>query len=415
MNERFELAFRLRTDNLFSSILLFSIVFQAVGIFPNTDTQPNFILLSSLFLLLYINRLKYDKVNIIVLFGCYTLLLVAFLLQAEHLLLKHFLTYTISLLSFFFIFVLVKNKVLDPSPKFIFVVTAIYAVVGAIQFFIPDFLSFMVTRSVDAALSFAESGRGSRSLTGEPAHLGKIFIILNVLLLFCICEENKAQVKPSKLIMITLLFVLVNVLVSRSFYAVAVHISILLLLIFFTNKKLFVFLFILIFTFLGFLISLINDINSDIRFVSILNLVISNPTELLNQGAIRRVFNIPLSLNNLKYFEWYGSGSDPKTFLGTLDTPIGILRYPGLNRAYGGTIEFALKFGALSIPLFITYFFFLFRISAAKSIHRQKNVRIGLFFACSIFILTFQDGSLAKPLPMLLLAYIYINRKHLQY
>jgi hypothetical protein len=403
-----------RLSKLFGIVLLCSIVFQSVGVLPNADTQPNFVVLSLLFMLVCVGHLKYENISFLIFVGSYMFLLVAFIFQSEYILLKYFLTYTVSVVSFFTLFVLVKNKVLHPTSNFILSVTSIYAFVGVVQFFIPDFLSFLVTRSVDAALSFSETGRGRRSLTGEPAHLGKVFIILNVLFLFDMCISKKSIFKPNQLIVVSVLFLLVNTLISQSFYAIFFHASILAILIFFVDKIMFTYLSVVLATFLGFFISFINDLSSDIRFVNILTLIINTPSELLNQGAIRRVFNVPLSLNNLKYFEWYGSGSDPKTFVAALNTPLGVLHYSGLNRAYGGVIEFALKFGALSIPLFITYFFLLFRISAVRIKFKEKNINIGLFFALSIFILTFQEGALAKPLPMFLLIYIYINRSCLR-
>jgi len=404
----------LNVDRLFGWFLLCSIIFQATGILPNADTQPNFIILSSLFLLIYLKDLKYDIVSVITFIVCYVCLLVAFSLQAEHITLKYFLTYTVSLLSFLFVFILVKNEKLNFTSKFLIIVTAVYAFVGAVQFFIPDFLSFMVSRSVDAALSFADSGRGSRSLTGEPSHLGKVFIILNVLFLFSRSISEKPQVNPNQLILATILFLLINFLIARSFYAIFTHTSILLILIFFMNRVLFSVLLIVFVLFSSAFIVMMSGVSSDIRFVSILNILINDPSALLNQGAMRRVLNIPLSLNNLLHFDWYGSGSNPKTFQSTIDTPLGVLHYIGSNRGYGGVIEFALKFGFLSIPLFVTYFLLLFRISFVRTVFNGKSVSVGLFFALSIFILTFQDGALAKPLPMFLLAYIYINRFNLR-
>jgi hypothetical protein len=406
--------YNLRGVQFFSFILLYSLIFQAIGVFPGTDTQPNFIILSTIFMLLCVNSLKYEYINVIAFVVCYMFLLFAFLLQAEHIELKYFLTYTTSLLSFFIIFILVKNQVLVLTSKFLITVTVIYAFVGAVQFIIPDFLSFLVTRSVDAAFSFAESGRGSRSLTGEPAHLGKIFIILNVLYLFCMCMEDKIKVHPNKLIFITILFLLVNLFISRSFYAIFIHFLILFILIFVVNRPVFICLSVIFLILSGFFISLINNVDSNIRFANILSVLINNPSELLNQGAMRRVFNIPLSINNLRAFEWYGAGSDPRKFVGSLPTPLGILHYTVANRAYGGMIEFALKFGLLSIPLFITYFILLFRISIIRTTFEGKGINIGLFFVVCIFILTFQEGALAKPLPMFLLIYIYIHRGVLQ-
>jgi hypothetical protein len=395
-------------------LILISILFQAVGILPNADTQPNFIVISLLFIVIFISNLKYETVDIVSFIICYISLFIAFLLQSEFILMKYFLTYTVSLLSFFIILVLIKNKVLVLSSPFLLTVTSIYVFVGAVQFFIPDFMSFLVSRSVEAAFSFAESGRGNRSLTGEPAHLGKIFVILNVLFLFNAVTEGGRRKTSSYLIFTSLAFLLANIAIARSFYSIFAHASLILILIMFVNKKLFIILSVVFFIVLGFFITIINNVETDIRFVNILKMVINNPSELLNQGAMRRVFNIPLSLNNLQHFDWFGAGSNPKTFRGTLTTPIGTLHYSGLNRAYGGIIEFVLKFGVFSFPLLIIYFTLLFRIAAQVTYLNGVRIHLGLFFAFCVFVLTFQDGALAKPLPILLLMYVYVKREDLQ-
>jgi len=401
------------SHKLFGVLLLYTIFFQAVGIFPNSDTQPNFIILSCFSLIFYNKSLTFSYVNLLAFIGCYFCLVLAFLLQAEYLTLKYILTYTVSLLSFLLIFVLVKNERLNLSSEFLLTVTAIYAFVGFVQFFIPDFFSFLVTRSVDAAFSFAESGRGVRSLTGEPAHLGKVFTILNVLFLFSMWSGGTFRSRPNQLILVSILFIFVNLVISRSFYSVVVHGLIFLVFICLVNKRLFIYLSVVSFFTFGLILSLVNNVYGDIRFVRILDLLLNNPSLLLEQGAARRVFNIPLSINNLTYFDWYGAGSNPKSFIAELQTPVGPLYYPGFNRAYGGLVEFLLKFGFFSIPIFWIYFLLLFRISRIRGSIKGKNVAIGLFFAISIFILTVQDGAMAKPLPMFLLAYIYVNRSYL--
>lgn len=391
----------------FEFLLIISFLFEAVGFFPGTDTQPNFIVLSTVYIFLFSRKFIFNKTSLILFFICITSIFSAFLFQSEYLNLKYSLTYIVALLTYLNMYILLTNGMLKVSSKFVVCAIAIYAVVGFIQFFIPDFLSFMVTRSVDAAYSFAASGRGSRSLSGEPAQLGKIFIILNLLWIFIFFKERKKSLSINSTIVFSIAILFINVCVSRSFYAVFFHFMIIVLLIFFVNKKLFYTLLLVTLSSLSILTIILNNIESTNRFIGIFQMVVNDPSGLLQQGAIRRVFNIMLSLNNLSYFPWYGAGSSPDLFNATLSTPLGELSYQGASRAYGGIVEFLLKFGVFSFPIFMIYFYVLFQIFIMRKV---DDIKWGAFFAISIFCMTFQDGAVAKPLPIFLFVFIYVYR-----
>ena len=134
----------------------------------------------------------------------------------------------------------------------------------------------------------------------------------------------------------------------------------------------------------------------------------------MGQGAIKRLFNVPITLNNLFYFDWYGAGANPASSISSIPTPLGTFEYPVRSRGYGGYIEYLLKFGILSLPIMAILFYWLNEIRKIVIRIDGKPYYLGYFFSITLFILTFQDGSPANPLSIFLLIYIYLKGNHLR-
>ncbi|HIF9339305.1 TPA: hypothetical protein ACX6RO_003429 [Photobacterium damselae] len=389
------------------NIALVFIFFPFIGFFEGVDSQPLFIIYSIVLFLLFFHQLKYLKSNLIICFIFSSLLLLSFIIKSSYIDFKFVATYISVVITFFLISVFIINGYFEINRGFILKIAIVYILVGTVQLFIPDFMAFLVSRSVEDVLTFSDSGRGVRSLAAEPAGLGRIFLILNVLYLFCIHTNKKDKIIDSKNYFFTcLIFLYGTIVLSRSAYAIMLHILILYLYLLFVNKKLF-----FIFTLVGFVffisIKVISGVYPDIRALSMFNDLINQPSILLGQGAMRRVLNIPITINNLSFYGIWGASNNPNMYWDTIVTPIGELKYLVHNRNMGGFIEFFLKFGVISIPFYCCYFFAIFKILIAKGVEYNGNKYLGCFFCISVFIITIQDTSPVLPLTWFVFIYIY--------
>jgi hypothetical protein len=124
-----------------------------------------------------------------------------------------------------------------------------------------------------------------------------------------------------------------------------------------------------------------------------------------------RALNVPLTFVNLSYFGLWGAGNSSLSFLGQIDLGVGVLEYAIFNRLYGGFIEYVLKMGVLSIPLIIGYLYMMTTIARIK-FRIGGHLRSGGFiFAGMLFMLSLQDGSLASPLMIFSVIYIFLESK----
>ena len=217
-----------------------------------------------------------------------------------------------------------------------------------------------------------------------------------------------------KVVFVTGLLILVNLFISRSAYAILFHFFVLAVLLFFLYRKFFFFSVTSLLVLSASFIALLVNVESEVRFINLFIAVFDNPDFLLGQGAIQRLFNIPITLNNIFYFDWYGAGIKDIAAISSIPTPLGILEYPVRNRSYGGYIEYLLKFGVLSLPVMAIIFYWLNKIRKIVIRIGGKSYYLGYFFSFTLFILTFQDGSPANPLPIFILLYIYLKSNHLR-
>jgi len=397
-----------KTEKFINQILLITIFFQSVGLIKGIDTQPNFILTFLLFLPLLLVRIKLPLPLLIAFVICIISLLLGLLYHAESIDVKFSLTYVASICSLFAIFILYYNGYISINTKFLLSVLFVYLSVGVIQLFIPDFMSFLVTRSVDAALSFSESGRGVRSLTGEPAHLGKIITIISALYVLEVFRINNMSINSrqvSQLILVSMFFLLCNALVARSFYSTFNH-FLLFFILCLTLKPLFT-VTTLSLTFgvtLVWIYSLYIG-GSDVRIIKIFGLFIEKPQVLLDFGAFRRVLNVPLTFNNLTHFGLFGAGNSDYTIFVSYSTPLGNLDYMLFNRLYGGVTEFLLKFGVFSLPIMLVFSILQFSTLYLRVKVGSYSKWLGFYLFTASFIILFQDGAPAKPLPLFFCVY----------
>jgi hypothetical protein len=391
------------------ALLLLPLFFPFIGFFPGVDTQPIFLTFAFVMFILLLKRMFFDLKFLIAFILTIACIVFHFMLDSSNLELKYVFTYIGALLTFFLIHNAVYNGLFKLTLNFILIVSSIYIVVGIVQLFIPDFLASVVNRSVEHALTYQTSGRGVRSLTGEPTAFGKVITLLNVLSVFVIYRGDISRKNRAALIVSVVLFI-ASALLSRSAYALAIHAFMIFNLVFLINKSFF-FIFSVILLFL--LSSLMSYLHlySDIRVLNILNQLLTQPDILLQQGAMRRVFNIPISLNNLQYFGYLGAGNSPMFYNAVLPTPIGDLKYMAFNRNLGGIVEFILKFGLLSIPIIFVYFYMCSKILLIKYFVNGKKIRIGIYLVLALLLLAFQDSSPIQPLSWFILIYFYLCRR----
>ena len=372
-------------------VLLYStLFFYSVGFVSGIDVQPGFILFAVIYIGFNISKVELTPREL----SISVLLLVFFIagciVHSQNLDLKFILTYSIVILNVFTIYVLIKCFNFVISSKLVKVVFVIYASVGVVQFIYPEFLSFLVTRSVDAALSFASSGRGVRSLTAEPAQLGKVFTIISVIYFLVVKVDNKDSNR--KVFCWLTIMLLATILISRSAYAIVIHSFIYYILVSLLSKRYFSVITVLsVFgmMFLSTAFFIIAQNYMDIRSVKIIYSLFNNPEFILSQGAFRRVINIPITFDLLGYYGFWGAGNIDKVINGWIPTPIGTYFYTMTNRAYGGYFEWLLKFGVLGLPFVLTIFYF-----CTASIFKFKGKRVAVIIA----IVIFQDGTPVLPL-----------------
>lgn len=136
-----------------------SIFFPWVGFINGIDNQPTFILAATFFSVFYLrNQVKFEYIKdlltstLILIFAC--------IIKPEWVSLKFFVTYLFIIFNIFFIRVYFLNKKIKINYSFVLRIYIVYFTIGFIQLFIPDFMSFFVSRSSDDIELLIESGRG---------------------------------------------------------------------------------------------------------------------------------------------------------------------------------------------------------------------------------------------------------------
>lgn len=399
-------------SGLFSFFLALTILFPEVGLVKSSDVQPNFFFLAIISTFIFLGRMKLSKMGFIYFSFCLLCLLLSFIIHQENVTWTYILKYSIALISFYLCFILCSNNLLSISNKLIVSAIVVYVLVALLQFIIPDFLTFLVSRSqTQTTQDLLSSGRGMMSLTGEPSHFGKVITILNLLYVFnsLTCKQNNFN--RHLLLFISFFLFFLNCILSQSFYACAFHLICLIGISYILDRKL-TYLFLV---FLGFglvsIVAFVVTVFPELRLVKIANDLIFNPELLLVQGAMIRVMNIPLTFVTLSNYGFWGSGNSSIAFSNQINLGIGILEYTTSNRHYGGFVEYILKMGVLSVPLVIAYLYMIATIGKLKLMLSGSVRSVGIIFATMLLILSSQDGSLASPLMIFAIVCVFLKSK----
>ena len=289
---------------------------------------------------------------------------------------------------------------------------SIYILVGLIQFQIPDFLSFLVATKDTGELMLA-TGRGMQSLSAEPSNLGNILVLLNIIYIFNSLTNQRKFVSYRHLYLITFSFFIMNCLISQSLYSCSYHLLSLIAISSILNVRVTIIIVLaMIFSFISIITSLAIAF-PEARIVYLLGVLVENPNLLLQQGAIVRALNIPISLLNLSYFGIWGSGNINVSWSASLETGIGMLSTTIGNRLYGGFMEYVLKMGILCFPLIIIYLYMIWTISQANFKELGHSRFAGVIFSLMVLIFSLKSGSPASPLMIFFVIYIFIRSKYI--
>jgi|SRR5690554_604187 len=385
--------------------------FPFVGGYPGTDLQPFFFISAIAISVLFLNYFKFAvEVVIAFLVSIFFIILWA-VLYLDSIDMNFLAVYLVAIFTMFFFYGFYGAVDVGLTKGCILLVATVYAVVGAVQLVIPDFMASLVQRSVEAALSFDATGRGVRSLTSEPSALGKVFTSLNVLYVF-VSVWRRPKTGEGELLGVSLLFFLVSALLARSAYALSMHLFLILILWSLLSFRTFVVAGVIAVAsamLFGTLLFLFAQQVEGVRALSLLVAISSDPDFVLSQGAMRKVFNIPITIDSLRFFGLAGSGNSGESYFSSVWTPWGALDYEVRARALGGFVEFLLRFGMFGLPIFILYAYFLFNVFRVKCFVNSKRVRVGIYFGVAVVVLSMQDSSPALPMSLLIL--MVVNRK----
>lgn len=397
---------------LFLFLPFLTIFFPYIGFLQGIDIQPFFIFVLFFFLLFNFKNIKCDSYFIIFFFS-YSVIELFFIISYPE------ISYVINRLFFVCVLIIVYLFVYNFynyfKLKHIIWFGFIYISVGFIQLYDPYFATDLVSRSVDNIDNLISSGRGVRSLTGEPSHFGKIIIILNLCYIVFYFKNNCLLINKKEIYNITFFttsLLTINLLLSQSAYMLLIHLFLILLFIFSFNKKAVSYFLILLL-----IIAISQFSNFSLfdggRLSFLFDLVISEPQLLMEQGAFKRLLNIPISIHSLQNYGVFGAGGSKEVFDAKIWTPLGYYNYISASKSFGGVVELVLIHGLFSLFFLFNYFYWLFRISKIKLILNGNKVNFGFFIAFGVFILSFQDGSINNPIIWFMVFYFYIfSKKH---
>lgn len=393
-------------------LLIVFLFFPFVGVIPGIDVQPLFFLYgSSLLTFLSLFKIKVPRKALITLITLFTLFFLRFFFELEHLNFRYISTYLISISTPFLIYTFIINDFLVINKRVVFYVLAIYLSIGAIQLYEPDFLAWLVSRSVDQVQTLVRSGRGVRSLASEPSNFGKLITGLNILLIFFFLRDGKKSSIQNS-INVSFLLVFLNAILAQSAYSVGFHLIFIFIYMLCLRKAKYLFWYggFLGILFIGYEI-LLYGLES--RLIKIFSALFNNPEFLMQQGAFKRLMNVPISIKNISFYGFLGAGNNPSTYYSSIYVIIGEYKYLASNRNLGGFIEYFLKFGLFSTPFYMVYTVILYRISRVKTFINNRKYNIGIFLSLALFIYSFQDGSPVNPITWFMILYIYHYRNDL--
>ena len=228
-----------------------------------------------------------------------------------------------------------------------------------------------------------------RSLASEPAVLGHLLICFWIIYLYLIRNQNNYKFYA---IRSSLIFLFLSVTIPGSFYSAFFLFLLVILLIFELLPKWQSIPITSVSIGLAILLPSLVYFDTSFRFFYILDVIYNNPSSILEQGAMRRLLNIPISLNAGLEHGILGSGFSTEsvrisqTFLGEK------LFFYVSDRNMGGLVELFLRLGILSIPIFIVFFISLGFLKI------ENNTKLNNFFRIASMYIIFTYSSLANPI-----------------
>ena len=267
----------------------------------------------------------------------------------------------------------------------------LYLFISVLQIFDPTFGSIFVSRDAAQTLEYASRGRGSRSLTGEPAQFGEIITILYILLLHSLQKnlqkgEITKNILSKKYTQYSILLFLCLMILCRSatslFYFTVIAFVLGVYLRLWPQLMKFI-------IGGGIVIALGILFLAESRLTVVLINLASDPDFILKQGAFARIYNLPITI--AAAIENFPFGTGVQSHLGhsvTVWTPLGDYTIYVKSRTLGGIMELLLNYGLLSIFALLVVFW-LFVVSEYK-----------VFSAC-LFFLIIQSGSPFMPTVLL--------------
>lgn len=382
-----------------SNYTVLLILFPFVGFFPGVDVQPFAFLFC---FLVVIANFKKITIHYSFLFLFLYMLIIVLVYTLFYVEMLFFIKEIFFALSFFVIGILVKSKIIMLKGKHLKYCFIIYSLVGCVQLVSPEFLTFLVSRSEEQVMMAVDSGRGVRSLTGEPSHLGKIYVVLNFLLIYAYarkCQHNNDfNTHFYKVFGLSIIFFLLNLILARSAYMLVIHLMMLSGFVLLFRARFF---FIFLFVAMAPIVFYLNISEDSSRISFLLNIALNNPELLMQQGAFRRLVNIPIIFNNLAFFGPLGAGASDMVFQTSLSTPLGEYFYLARSSNLGGGFEYLLKYGLFAIPAFA---YIAYRLLLLFKIYSNKALAFFLFSCLSVIL--FQDGSISNPLTLYLFYFV---------
>jgi len=370
-------------------ILLILLLFPYVGFVQGVDIQP---LAGVAAILLAVFKLvvkrKTPRILGVFMFTIVSVLfstLISIYLQGiPH---SSFVSMLFHLLMICSLFILKEEIIPLLTLRFVWLVVSIYTCVGVLQIFIDEsILSSAVYRGYQ---SLADTGRGVRSLASEPSTLGYTLALLNALMLL-----RAKQDKRSKVFLVSLLFLFVNAFISRSAWAIFIHIMPIWLFLFFKWKKFFL----MSIGIAPLLVALIANSTDEVRLFYLFNALLKNPELLMAEGAMKKVLNVPISLllgatNGMLGMSYLGNLKELNIIL-----PGGYFFVERFgNKNMGGVLEFWIQLGLFSTP--ILYFLVL-------TIKRCLSLSYSLMPILILCFTFFIYNSIGHPLPWIIIIII---------
>ena len=381
-------------------IILLSALFPYVGPISGFDTQPVYAVLT---VMLFVLSKRCDVLPLLVAALSISLTL-SFAVTYSSAPLGSLATYLVASVTLAFSCAFGGRLQSHLSLRLLHYAALIYAVIAIAQLAVdPTLFSALVSRSSESSLELASTGRGARSLTGEPQQLGLIFTYLYLFTIYNMRIDafyrGLTSIRSDKFFTATAVYFFMVLFLSQSAYSVFVFVVVLLLLLLALRK--FSLIFGASFVLMVVVGAALQFLPVDSRFWTVASLFFSSPEELQQFGAYGRAMNVPISLAGI--WQCFPSGISECSVQNPMNvwSPFGSFQHTLMTRAWGGLLEVVLVLGIGGLHLLGVVAIMLFR--ALRGPFALLVLPLGF--------LMIQDGSVAYPPSLLLLSFISYGSK----